>query len=687
MNPPHDFLLQAEDLVARLDEEIDALRSALARRDGIARRDATARLFRTAHTLKGSAATFGEDLVAQIADDIEDALQALGGSTGAIIDDGIAFDAAGFVAALRDAADVIGVRLRVRTDAPDMRVRAQLARAAEATGRDLRLRTANLRAAESFDARAENIDAIVRALPRPWRDAPPAAGELARLRDAARDGIRLFSLTIGFEDDTFDDDFRLCDELLRGHGEIILTRPLPRAAEAAARARFAVLYAAALDSDAVSRLIRGFEIEIETLPVAAHADAAAESLVSRAEESRAITSPPEPSSSVELRVDAGLVRVPLDALDDLILRIGELEEDVRSALAQTPDGFAREDAAKPDHIRERFAAVQERILGLRMVTLAGRLNEAVRAGRVAARAADKSIVWEVRGGDVRIDRALAERLSAPLSHLVRNAVDHGIETAAERSAAGKSARGTIRIEAHAGGGRVRVLVTDDGRGIDPERVRRAGVRRGVIPLGRDLAAGEHLRLIFLHGLTTAGLDDDGDTADDTSAIDPDARGGSSGRGVGLDAVDRSLTEAGGRLRVDSRAGSGTTFELRLPITHAVVDAWIVRAGSHRYCLAAEHVGEVIRPDADAAQVAAGVRLAELVRGDLRESSAQVALMRIDGVAQPLSVDAIEARRELIVRGLGAHAAQWGGVVGAAVLADGSAALLLDIAELIESRRP
>jgi two-component system chemotaxis sensor kinase CheA len=200
-------------------------------------------------------------------------------------------------------------------------------------------------------------------------------------------------------------------------------------------------------------------------------------------------------------------------------------------------------------LRQRFAELEEKLIGMRMSPLAQTLARAVRAGTIAARTVGKEIDFETVGGDVRLDKSLSDAISDPLLHLLRNAVDHGIESPSERAAAGKSARGLIKLEALAEGSRVRLRITDDGRGIDTQLVAQAARERGMIDENAPVTNEQALRLIFAPGFTTAAT---------VSNV--------SGRGVGLDVVERAIEQVGGEILIKSEAGSGTTFELLLPTT-------------------------------------------------------------------------------------------------------------------------
>jgi two-component system chemotaxis sensor kinase CheA len=450
---------------------------------------------------------------------------------------------------------------------------------------------------------------------------------------------------------------------------------------------------------------------------------------------------------------SSFVRVQLSELDDLIFAANELFDDAmraldagrapsRAARASVASGANDSDAAATDdaaaRVRQNLVALVERVMALRMQTLARTLERAARTARVAARRAGKRIEVEIEGGNARVDRAVAERIGEPLAHLLRNAVAHGIESPAERRKLGKPARGRVRIEAATEGSRVRVRVTDDGRGIDAARIASAARAQGLTREGERLSEEQALRLIFRPGFSTAMEVSLG-----------------SGRGVGLDAVEHEIEQAGGEVRVRTRAGGGTTFELRLPLALALVPAVLVRSGAHAYALDASRIIETM-PLADAqASDEAGRQIvrwrgAHLPHVSLRALLGQTAeaatdesrrsgdashsgddntraiviaraddaraddtradvVVRADDVraddAQSvnaartdnarvgkeqssalvaIAVEQVVGRREVLVRSLGRHATRWRGVSGAIDLRDGTVALMLDLPRLLEN---
>jgi two-component system chemotaxis sensor kinase CheA len=398
------------------------------------------------------------------------------------------------------------------------------------------------------------------------------------------------------------------------------------------------------------------------------------------------------------------VRVPLSELDELVAATHELFTDTLAVLEQAHatsveasiNASNAPETERARRLREDFGALEERVMSLRMQPLMPVLERAVRAARIAARAAGKEIELEVAGGEVRVDRAIAEQIGEPLLHLLRNAIDHGIETPDERRAVGKPARGRVRLEVAAEGSRVRVRVADDGRGIDTERVARVAVAQGLIEAGARVTDEHALRLIFRPGFSTAGR---------ISTV--------SGRGVGLDAVEHALERAGGNVRVRATRGAGTTFELRVPLTLALVRVVVVYAHGHAYAFDASHIiasaylemDDIAGDDLKTTARWHGeqlpiISLRSLIETERTEVERTFQLLPVvvmrrerdeadgwqsEGVPDRfvIAVDKIEGEREALVRSLGRHATRWRGVSGAFARRDGTVALLLDLPRLLE----
>ena len=390
--------------------------------------------------------------------------------------------------------------------------------------------------------------------------------------------------------------------------------------------------------------------------------------------------------------DDRTIRVDVALLDRLLNLVGELVVE-RGRLAQLGQELARLSGA-PEVADELFrvnvqiaritGALQDAVLQARMLPVARLFRRFPRLVRDLAVMLGKQVQLELAGEDTELDRTLHQVVADPLLHLVRNALDHGIEPPDERRRAGKPPAGRLRLAAAREGHHVLIRVEDDGRGIDPERLRQAAVAKGLIAPERAAALGdrEALDLMFLPGFSTA-----------------ERVTGVSGRGVGLDVVRQQLEQAGGRVEVATRPGAGTTFTLVLPLTLATLRALLVGVEGHLYALPLADVGEVVRVDPGELRSVQG-RWATTVRGQvvpllwLRQFADPRFRPRPDGTAlvavlvehqgQPvgLVVDRLLGEQEVVVKGLGELLAGTRGLSGATILGDGRLALILDTPALV-----
>lgn len=686
-----EFLAEAEDLVDALFGDIRVLREGGG--EGRARRESVARIFRHVHTIKGTSAAAGLEAVSQLAHEFETLLDAV--RAGRVEADEAVLDT--FESAVEAIAASLGDAARGQTRPAPREV------------------VERLRSSTPGGARGpHDRGADATKLP---EDIAASLGEheRQRIRESVSEGARVFVVTADFDLMSFDDQFRQLSDALSEGGEIVSTLT-GVSSTSPDLINFRIVYATREGREEVSERAAPFGATLladprEDAEEAAAVDASLrgeEFDVERAGERGGVTARPAPPlSSLTM-----LVRVPLEELDDLISATHELFTDAAGALdlalKHLPTGEARgELEIQTPRMRRRFFDLEERLIELRMVPVRTTLERAARVGASAARAAGREVEFETRGGDVRLDKSLAESVSDPLLHLLRNAVDHGVEPPAERLAAGKPARGRILLEAVSEGSRVLLRVADDGRGIDPESVARAARERGHLGPEERLTEENALRFIFRPGFSTAA---------ELSAV--------SGRGVGLDVVERAVEDAGGELRVWSRRGEGTTFEMRLPTTLALVSSVVVRAGGDRYCVASSHIEELGRVErSDLADEGGARRVrwrgAELPLFTLRELLGRPAHQ--DGEADgaggagdtdvgggthliishiaaretagggearaalraAVAVDGWEGHGEVLVRSLGRHATRWRGVSGATELRDGAVALVLDLPRLLE----
>lgn len=313
-----------------------------------------------------------------------------------------------------------------------------------------------------------------------------------------------------------------------------------------------------------------------------------------------------------------------------------------------------------DRLSLALGQLDEAVLELRVVPFSSLAMRLPRAVRATAESQGRQVALEVQGEEVQIDRSLADLLADPLLHLVRNAVDHGVEPPAERLAAGKPATGRLLLVADRQPGRLLVSLADDGRGIDDAAVLARAVSRGLVSqeAGARLGRAEIHALLFLPGFSTR-----------------DAISETSGRGVGLDVVQDAARRAGGSVRVESDPGAGTRFLLDLPLTAAIQPVLLVEAAGHPYALPAGRVESVIRPD----QLASGqavTTLESVLRLPESRSSAIVLIRRPAG-ALALAVDRVGRRTDLLLKPLHPALAGTPGVGGVGVLGNGEPVLLLE----------
>jgi two-component system chemotaxis sensor kinase CheA len=671
-----EFLAEAEDLIEMLVGDLQTLRAR--RGEGRARRELTARIFRHAHTIKGTASAAGLDVTSQIAHEFETLLD--GVRLGRIAVDDAVLDA------FEDSTTAISQSLSavVRGESPP-----------QPTTLLERLRRLALKG-EAVGAESDAASAALAALPEEIARSLSEYEE-HRLREAAREeGARLYIVTVNFDLATFDERFRDFSDALAGGGELISTLPGLEGA-APDQINFRIVYATEKSFEEVFERVSAFgAVTFSELAVAeAVTDEQAGTLAGEA----ARETPVDGGITASIAPLTSLVRVELSQLDEMISAAHELMTDTTSALDLSLScDLLRTERTEMEiraaRIRRRFVELEERLIGMRMIPIAQTLQRAARAGGIAARAMGKEVEFETLGGEVRLDKSLADAISDPLLHLLRNAVDHGIEPVEERK--GKDSRGHVRLEAVAEGSRVRVLVTDDGRGIDTARVARAAVERGIVAPDANLTREQSLRLIFRPGFSTAL-----------------SVSNMSGRGVGLDVVEHAVEQTGGELRVWSEAGAGTTFEMILPTTLALVPSLVVHSAGHRYCVDASHIVEAglvaaqeVERLGDASvlrwrgQLLPLVHIRELLAQPLDKNPAgeraHVIISHVagghrakesNGEDKPervaVAVDGWDGHHEVLVRGLGRHAARWRGVGGAAELRGGTVALVLDLPRLLE----
>lgn len=423
-------------------------------------------------------------------------------------------------------------------------------------------------------------------------------------------------------------------------------------------------------------------------------------------ESEAVAEPaaiPEPAAatSQDLPVEAGnrnaaapaqtSIRVDLNRVDRLVDMVGEL------VIAQAMALESLSELVDIRHVRQlqaledlnmRTRELQEGVMAVRMQPLKAVFSRFPRIVRDLSKKLGKSVNLELEGEATEVDKTIIEELSDPLTHMIRNCMDHGIETPEDRLAAGKSERGRIRLSAENRNGRILIRVSDDGRGLNPEKVVRKAVENGLVPEGSELSKEEIENLIFMPGFSTAA---------EVSDV--------SGRGVGMDVVRRNIQKLGGRVTLDSTPGEGSTFTLALPLTLAVLDGMLISVAEERYVIPLSSIVETVCPEqGDMRDMPDGGTVMSL-RGDpirLVDVAAALGISRV-GKAEALRklvvvaetefgrriglvVDELLGQQQVVIKSLETNYRAITGVAGTAILGDGRVRLILDIDGLAASDR-
>lgn len=376
------------------------------------------------------------------------------------------------------------------------------------------------------------------------------------------------------------------------------------------------------------------------------------------------------------------VRIDLAKLDRLIDGVGELVI-AQAMLAQRLHGTDAAHCEELAMLETLLREVQESAMSFRAQPIAAVFNRVPRLLRELATTTGKHVRLVVSGEATELDKTVVERLGEPLTHLIRNAVDHGIEPVLDRLESGKHVEGTLTLSAEHRAGRMVIRIADDGRGIDRDRVLSKAIEKGLVPADAQLTDEEIDNLIFAPGFSTAA---------EVSNI--------SGRGVGMDVVRQNVKDLGGRITIESTPGKGTTFVLTLPLTLAISDGMIVQVGDQTLVIPLAHVVESMRPQGDEIQGLGSTcqmlnirgRFIPVVQlhhaigagGEVPSAKDGVAiLVETEGSGRAaLLVDSITDQRQFVIKSLDTHYRTVDGVAGATILGDGGVALILDVDGLL-----
>lgn len=676
-----EFFSEAQEIIEQLSRSLLSLDAA--EKGGRSDPSLINEAFRAVHTLKGLAGLFAANRLGQLSHELEDVLDDLRLGRLSL--------SASVLDLLFEAVDLFGLVLaaeRERSDDPMPQL-------------------------DELLARIQRIGQAAPAVVHPIAEYDLDPGIMAvlteyeehRLRTNVEQGLGLFRLRVHFDLATIDKALEDIKQRGKAHGEIITYLPT---GEATSPDTIELdLLMASLDSlHTLRESLGGENIVIDEVPrqrITSNVTIPPPGLSS----SGPITSfiPPNPDSlapparrsEIAAPVDAQgslrsltqTVRVDIRKLDHLMNIVGELAI-VRGAVSRISERLRgegqRQLASELSRLHRTFdrrlSEMQAGILEVRMVPLGQVFDRLARVVRQISREVQKEIRLVITGAETEIDKLIVEELSDPLMHMIRNAIDHGIESARQRESVGKPAAGTIALNAYQKGNHVMIEIEDDGGGIDEAALLAKAVRVGKLDSedAPDLTRDEILALIFLPGVSTR-----------------DEAGDFSGRGVGMDVVKTNIAKLGGVIDVHSESGIGTKMTITLPITLAIVSALVIRLGQQVFAIPLSSVSEAIAFDARGIRVVDGrevmtlrgttlplCRLRDLfqVAGE-REGRGFVVVTEIGSRRLGLVVDHLVGQQDIVIKALGESLSQVRGFAGATEMEDQKVGLVLDAAALIE----
>lgn len=374
------------------------------------------------------------------------------------------------------------------------------------------------------------------------------------------------------------------------------------------------------------------------------------------------------------------IRVPSDKLDALINLVGELVIANAGTVEQAKQSHNVDMIESTSQVADLIEEIRDGALGLRMVQIGETFQRFQRVVRDTSMSLGKQIQLEIRGEDTELDKSVVEKIGDPLMHLVRNGLDHGLETPDEREAAGKNRTGKLLLNAYHDSGHIVIEVKDDGRGLNRDKIIKKAIEKGIVTPDQNLTDSEVNMLIFAPGFSTA---------DQVTDI--------SGRGVGMDVVKKNIEALRGSVQVRSEVGVGTTFEIRLPLTLAIIDGFMIGVGKEMYVIPLSYVRECLElPSSEIksddrmdlhydlrGEYLPCVRLRKVFnsRGD-RPKRENIIVVSFGGVKAGIVTDQLHGESQTVIKPLGTLFEQNRAISGATIMGNGNVALIIDVPKLI-----
>ncbi|HEV8432237.1 MAG TPA: chemotaxis protein CheA [Thermoanaerobaculia bacterium] len=502
-----------------------------------------------------------------------------------------------------------------------------------------------------------------------------------RLVENVRAGKYILFVEQTFDLADFDEKLRTLTTNLSEAGEVISTLPVLDTSGGNGIA-FRLLYGSMLNDAAVAAIApdaRVSSLRKATSPVKTIAEGGPAMPEAPADDDLSLR-----SLSQTVRVDIAKLDHVMNIVGELIIERTQLETLTRSHEVQQVRMLSHELTKISRNLDRKLNELQKSVIETRMVPVGQIYSKLSRTVRKVARELNKEIELVLRGEDTELDKMMIEELTDPLMHIIRNALDHGVESAEERRAAGKMDRGHITLNAYQQGNSVVLDVIDDGRGIDPEKIRAVAAKRGLIGEKEIIDEKRAFELIFTPGFSTASQ---------VSEI--------SGRGVGLDVVKKNIQELKGTIDVTSAPGHGTTFRIMLPITLAIIQALIVRAGGEEFAIPLTSVEESLRiysRDIRTVERREVFTLRDFTLPLLRLADAFgladdhehgpdtkwfVVVTRAGEKTVGILVDALVRQQEIVIKSIGERLKSTPGVAGATEVGESEIVLVIDVGSLID----
>jgi two-component system chemotaxis sensor kinase CheA len=497
-----------------------------------------------------------------------------------------------------------------------------------------------------------------------------------RLLENVRAGKYIVAIEQTFDFATFDEKLRALTGSLSGSGEVISTLPAIDTSGGNGIA-FRLLYGSNLSDAAIAALAPDALINSLRKSSAPAKEVLQEPVV--AEEDLSLR-----SLSQTVRVDIAKLDHVMNIVGELIIERTQLEALTRSHEVQQVRMLSHELTKISRNLDRKLTELQKSVIETRMVPVGQIYSKLSRTVRKVARELQKEIELVLRGEDTELDKMMVEELTDPLMHIIRNALDHGIESAGERRAAGKPSTGRVTLNAYQQGNSVVLDVIDDGRGIDPEKIRKVAAKRGLISDKEVIDVVRAHELIFTPGFSTASA---------VSEI--------SGRGVGLDVVKKNIQELKGTIDVISTVGEGTTFRIMLPITLAIIQALIVDAGGESFAIPLTSVDESLRiysRDIRTVERREVFTLRDYTLPLLRLADAFgiaddhdhgpdtkwfVVVTRAGEKTVGILVDQLVRQQEIVIKSIGERLKMTPGIAGATEIGESEIVLVIDAGSLID----